>query len=58
MASPRGVLSSYIAYYSTARPHQGLEQHLPISVPTSARMSVVCRRPMLGGIVHDFYREA
>ncbi len=54
----RHVLSGYIAYYNTARPHQGLEQHMPIPGPAPARTGIVCCRRLLGGIIHDYYRAA
>jgi transposase InsO family protein len=54
----RRVLREYIQYYNTARPHQGLDQRLPIPQPMPVRTGVVCCRPVLGGIVHDYYRAA
>ncbi len=54
----RRVLNEYIAYYNTARPHQGLEQHMPIPGPVPARTGVVCCHPVLGGILHDYCRAA
>jgi transposase InsO family protein len=54
----RRVMRDYIAYYSTARPHQGIDQRLPISSPISQAAGPVCSRKVLGGILHDYYREA
>jgi putative transposase len=54
----RQVLSEYIAYYNLSRPHQGLDQHSPIPGPTPTQGGVVCCRPILGGIIHDYYRAA
>jgi putative transposase len=52
----RAVLNSFIDYYNTARPHQGLAQQLPIPRhPTCADGSVL-RRNVLGGIIGDYYR--
>ncbi len=54
----RRVLTAYIAYYNQRRPHQGISQrcrvpreHRPVDGP------VRCR-DVLGGIIHDYYREA
>ena len=33
----RRVLSTYVAYYTTARPHQGIEQRCPFLVESAAR---------------------
>ena len=54
----RRVLCEYIAYYNQARPHQGLDQQAPIPwvIPKAGRQ-VQCRN-LLGGIVHDYYRDA
>jgi transposase len=54
----RRVMRDYITYYNTARPHQGIDQNLPIPRRLSdARGPVRCRK-VLGGILHDYYREA
>jgi putative transposase len=54
----RRVLREYQTYYNQARPHQGLAQQAPLPrlVP-SAEGRVRCRA-VLGGILHDYYREA
>ena len=51
----RRVLIEYGAYYNARRPHQGLGPFGLESVPTEG--SIRCRY-VLGGIVHDYYREA
>ena len=54
----RRVMIEYIEFFNTARPHQGLDQQIP--VPTIARETtgpVRCRK-VLGGIIHDYYRDA
>jgi transposase InsO family protein len=54
----RRVMRDYIAYYNTARPHQGIDQNIPIPrLLSDARGPVRCRK-VLGGILHDYYREA
>lgn len=54
----RRVMHEYIAFFNTARPHQSLEQGIPIP-KTSVQVngSVHCRS-VLGGIIHDCYRDA
>jgi putative transposase len=52
------VVRDYIAYYNTARPHQGIDQRIPIPRPISEATGPVCSRTVLGGILHDYYREA
>ena len=54
----RRVLTEYISYYNRARPHQGLEQRCPIALPARVRGGPVHRRDQLGGLLHDYYREA
>jgi hypothetical protein len=54
----RRIMRDYIAYYNTARPHQGIGQRMPIpSSPSDACGPVRCQK-VLGGIIHDYYREA
>ena len=54
----RQGLKEYVAYYNTARPHQGIEQQMPIPYPTSVSAGEVRTRSVLGGIIHDYYRAA
>jgi hypothetical protein len=51
------VLREYVDYYNTARPHQGLAQHAPILFLPRQAGPVACR-DVLGGIIHDYYRQA
>jgi transposase len=55
------VLRTYIAHYNEARPHRGLHLRTPIGNPSPAasdlRAAGVCRRDVLGGLVHE-YRAA
>ena len=44
------------AYYNAARPHQGIEQQMPIPYPISVSKGEVHSHPILGGIIHDSYR--
>jgi hypothetical protein len=54
----RHVLAGYVAHYNRARPHQGLDQQTPIPhIPRDLRGSVR-RRDVLGGLIHEYDREA
>jgi putative transposase len=54
----RRVLREYVTYFNGTRPHQGLAQQSPIPrVLPTADGPVRCRA-MLGGILHDYYRDA
>ncbi len=52
------VLREYIDYYNAARPHQGIEQRTPIPPTLSETGGTIRCRNVLGGIVHDYYRDA
>ncbi|MEP7284408.1 MAG: integrase core domain-containing protein [Chloroflexota bacterium] len=54
----RRVLTTYISHYNAARPHQGLAQRAPLAYPTSPRTGPILRHDLLGGIIHEYYREA
>jgi len=54
----RRVLTEYVAFYNHARPHQGLEQRCPVALHAPARDGPVRRHDTLGGLLHDYYREA
>jgi transposase InsO family protein len=53
----RRVLAEYVEYDNTARPHQGLKQCAPLPFPPIQTGPVACR-DVLGGIIHDYYRQA
>jgi hypothetical protein len=52
------VLIDYITFYNEARPHQGLEQQAPIPRAPSSQGGLIQRREVLGGLLHDYYRQA
>jgi putative transposase len=54
----RRVLDSYVAHYNRARPHQGLGQQTPIPSARGAGCGSVRRRDVLGGLIHEYDREA
>src|SRR5499425_2549469 len=52
------VLNAYVAYFNQARPHQGIQQHIP-EPSGSARSSHyagsnVIALPVMGGLHHDY----
>ena len=51
------VMREFIRYHNTARPHQGICQQIPIpkSIPDTTG-PLRCRH-VLGGIIHDYYRD-
>jgi hypothetical protein len=53
----RGVLKEYLAYYNHARPHQGLNQQIPIQSSITSSCEVRYRN-ILGGLIRDYYRAA
>ena len=54
----RRVMREYIAFFNTARPHQGISQQIPVPPASRATSGPVRCRNVLGGILHDYYRDA
>ena len=61
----RAVLTEYQTHYNTARPHQGIAQHVPGSdrhIPRSAMtdcsVARIHRRPVLGGLINEYTQAA
>jgi transposase InsO family protein len=54
----RHVLAAYVTHYNEARPHQGLRQQTPVPFAPCARAGPVRRRDVLGGLIHEYDREA
>lgn len=52
----RRVLSEFIDFYNSCRPHQGLNQQSPIPRAEPATTGKVERRQVLGGIINDYFR--
>lgn len=57
-AQVRLVMREYIAFFNTARPHQGLDQRIPVPKLDLENTGPVRSRAVLGGIIHDYYRDA
>jgi hypothetical protein len=54
----RYVLAGYVAHYNQARLHRGLDQQTPIPHVPSEPRGAVKRRDVLGGLIHEYDREA
>jgi len=54
----RHVLAAYVVHYNQARPHQGIGQQAPIPFDERSRQGPVRRRDVLGGLIHEYDREA
>lgn len=52
------VLREYCQYYNCARPHQGIAQQIPVSANQQPGQGAILRRDILGGLLHDYSREA
>ena len=56
------LLSTYVEHYNRERPHRGLDLQTPEGgphlKPLSPEPSGVARRDRLGGLIHEYYREA
>ncbi len=54
----RRVMREYVALFNTARPHQRIDQQMPIPPASRATSGPVRCRKVVGGIIHDYYRDA
>jgi putative transposase len=54
----RHVLAAYVAHYNRARPHRWLGQQTPLPRVPSEPRGAVRRRDILGGLIHEYDREA
>ncbi len=54
----RRVMREYVEFFNTARPHQGIEQRIPVPGLTHESTGPVRCRTVLGGIIRDYYRDA
>jgi putative transposase len=61
----RAVLTDYQAHYNTARPHQGIAQHVPDDERDVPRATVtdvdtqqVRRKPVLNGLINEYMHAA
>jgi hypothetical protein len=54
----RQGMREFVTDYNPARPHQGIDQQTPIPATVSIGSGPGRCRHILGGILHDYYREA
>jgi hypothetical protein len=54
----RRVMVEYVDYYNRRQPHQGIEQRCPTSLAGARQEGAIERYHVLGGIIHDYQREA
>jgi hypothetical protein len=61
----RTVLTDYQAHYNTARPHQGIAQHVPDSerdthpaTVTDIDAQQIRRKPILNGLINEYTHAA
>jgi putative transposase len=54
----RQVLSEYVTFCNTRRPHQGLDHQCPVPLTVVSSEGIVQRQDILGGIIHDYVRTA
>jgi transposase InsO family protein len=61
----RAVLTEYQTHFNTARPHQGIAQHVPDADRDTPRVAVtdpgtarIHRRPVLGGLISEYTHAA
>ena len=64
-AHPHAVLTEYQTHYNTARPHQGIAQHVPDADRDTPRATVtdsdtarIHRRSVLGGLINEYTHAA
>jgi len=54
----RSALIEYVDFYNHTRPHQGIQQHAPIPRAACPTTGSIGRREVLGGLLHDYIRQA
>jgi len=58
----RRVLRAYVTYFTSSRPHQGIEQQVPAGVAPTRRVAgtngSIVATPVLGGLHHAYQRVA
>jgi transposase InsO family protein len=54
------VLSAYAEHHNRVRPHRGLDLEPPDPEPCAEAVTgtKVCRRDVLGGLIHEYHRSA
>ncbi len=52
----RRILIEFLEYYNRRRPPQGIDQQSPIERPEPLSDGLIRKRPVLGGIINDYFR--
>jgi putative transposase len=52
------VLGAYVRHYNEARPRRGRQLATPLLGHDQPRTGEICRRDILGGIIHEYHRAA
>ena len=52
------ILKEYIAFYNSQRPHQGIQQRIPMPTEPAIERGTIDKRAVLGGLHHHYYRKA
>jgi len=52
------VLIEFAQYYNASRPHQGIDQQMPVPYKTPTHTGSIQRRKVLGGIINNYYRSS
>jgi transposase InsO family protein len=53
----KDILSEYICYYNTMRPHQGIDQDIPKKYEPKTEGNIT-KMPILSGLHHHYFRRA
>ena len=52
------ILTEFIGFYNTHRPHQGIGQQIPSGSGPVKNNGEILRAAVLGGLHHHYFREA
>jgi len=58
MCHLQAVLADYVRHYNESRPHRGCKLATPLLGHDQPRTGEICRRYILGGIIHEYDRAA
>jgi len=58
MCHLESVLGTYVRHYNDSRPHRGRKLPTPLPRHDQRRTVEICRRDILGGIIHEYDRAA
>jgi len=58
MCHLQAVLADYVRHYNEARPRRGRKLATPLPRHDQPRTGAICRRDILGGIIHEYDRAA